>query len=63
MDIQDIKKRYEGAYIEDYGDYEIVHIDKRDLDWLIEEVTKLNSLINQSWGKSAREALNSQTEK
>ncbi|MFZ7945695.1 hypothetical protein [Neobacillus sp. 19] len=41
MDIQEVRKRYEGAYIEDYGDFEIVHVDKKELDWLIEEVQHL----------------------
>jgi hypothetical protein len=46
MDIKDIKKRYEEAYIEDFGDYEIVHVDKNELDWLIEQAEKVKGLEN-----------------
>lgn len=49
MDIKELKKRYEDAHIEDFGDYEIVHVDKKELDWLIEqaeEVEKLNKNVN-----------------
>jgi regulator of replication initiation timing len=36
--LDQIKKRISNAYIEDLGDYELVHIEKSDLDWLVEEV-------------------------
>jgi hypothetical protein len=41
MNIQELKKSFEDAYIEDYGDYEIVHVGKEDLDWLIEQAEKI----------------------
>lgn len=35
--IQELKNLYSGAFIEDFGGCEIVSVDKRDLDWLIEQ--------------------------
>lgn len=37
-EIHEIKERYDTARIENFGDYEIVSVDKKDLDWLIETV-------------------------
>lgn len=44
MDIQEVKNRYKDAYIEDFGDYEIVHVDKKELEWLIEQTEKYQKL-------------------
>ena len=38
---KELKEGYEEAYIEDFGDYEIVSVDKKDLDWLIKQAEKI----------------------
>lgn len=40
-EIQEIKARYSTARIENFGNYELVSVDKRDLDCLVETVEKL----------------------
>lgn len=50
--LQVIKERFDdNAYIEDFGDYEFASIDKRDLEWLIEQAEKveeLRELVNEA---------------
>jgi hypothetical protein len=46
MNIQEVKKRYTEAYIEDFGDFEIVHIDKKELDWLIQQAEAYEKTFN-----------------
>lgn len=63
MDIQEIKNRYKNAYIEDFGDYEIVHVDKKELDWFIaqaeqlERVRKLSIAENLTLAEFAKAVL------
>jgi Zn-finger nucleic acid-binding protein len=47
MNIDEIKKRYENAYLEVFGDYDIVHVDKKELDWLIDQAEQLEQFKNQ----------------
>lgn len=47
INIQEIKEHYKDAHVEDFGDYEIVSVDKKDLEWLIEQAEKKESLEKQ----------------
>jgi hypothetical protein len=47
MNVQEIKKRFEEAYVEDFGDYEIVHIDKKDIEWLLTQVGYLSGMVQK----------------
>jgi hypothetical protein len=47
MDIRAVRKRYESAYVEDFGDYEIVHVDKVELDCLITIIERYEKALRE----------------
>ncbi|MEP9408608.1 hypothetical protein ABKP09_20015 [Peribacillus frigoritolerans] len=47
--VNEMKTRYnDSAYIDDFGDYQIVSVDKRDSDWLIEQAEMAEELREEN---------------